>query len=258
MARTFGYTDVPDPLPIFLLEVSATAFVVGLTKANSVIRLAVLPCIAVCAYTIIMTSIQHMRAHWASLLSGTSVGFVLQYIDVALLSKLSFGPDQLGTTSSAQTSLGRTTQRLRFGFSSTLSFRHIGLSTEVKNVPWFSNSPDYIPSRRAFLIRSIASTLICCVILDLSAAQPAPSDSAALFSWDVVPFFARFGQLTSSHLNLRLLSSLVYWINMFCVMQGLTTAISVLAVGFGLSDVETWRPLFDSPLQAYTLRRFWR
>jgi len=171
---------------------------------------------------------------------------------------MSFGPDDSGKSSSAQAFLRRTMQCLRFGILSTLSFRHIGLSTEVKNVPWFSHSPDYVPSRRAFLVRSTAIALICCVILDISAAQSAPSDPAALFNWDLVPLFARSGQLTSSQLNLRLLSSLVYWINMFCVMQGLTTAVSVFAVGFGLSDVEAWRPLFDSPLQAYSLRKFWR
>jgi len=223
MALTSGYTDFPNPLPMFLLEVSTTALVVGLTRANSVIRLAVLPWIAFCAYTIVMTSVQHMRAHWASLFFGTSVGFVLQYIDVALLSRLSSGPDNSGRSSGAQASLRRTMQCLRFGFLSTLSFRHIGLSTEVKNVPWFSHSPAYIPSRRAFLVRSTAIALTCCVIIDVSAAQSAPSDPAALFSWDVVPLFTRSGQLTSSQLYLRLLSSLVYWTNMFCVMQGLTS-----------------------------------
>ena len=43
-----------------------------------------------------------------------------------------------------------------------------------------------------------------------------------------------------------------------CSFQQLAHSIAALLdVRFGFSKVEFWRPLFGSPGEAYTLRRFW-
>ena len=78
------------PLLFFAFQILATTLVVGFATSHSLLRPAILPLIASCAYGITTTSPSWMRLHWASLLSGSSVGFVLQYVELALLSRWSF------------------------------------------------------------------------------------------------------------------------------------------------------------------------
>ena len=256
------------PIPTFILEIQIIILIIGFTSPNSRIRTAALTLVAACAYNIVLTSHKHMRAHWASLLAGTSVGFLLQYIELSLLSKWSF---QSGGPTSQHASLkhertkedrvnqmNRALDRLYFGFSSTFSFRHVDTKWEVKNVPPFSVDPAYTPSRSVFLFRSTATALTCYILLDASSALPTPENNSELFSWEVVPIFRRLGDVTTPQLTLRLGATFLYWVNMYCIMQGVTSTVSVVAVALRLTEVRIWRPLFGSPLEAYTLRRFWR
>ena len=246
------------PVLVFFYEASIISIVVGFTRPHSIVRLAAFPLVIWCPYAIVFSSLQLMRAHWASLLSGTAVGFALQYVHLVLLSQRSFQQDDTPRASNRQESLNRVRTRLRFGFSSTFSFRDINLPTQVKNVPEFSQGPGQIPSRKVFVLQQTIATLICTLVLDISANQPPPPDYAVIFAWDNVPLLTRSRNVTGPKMSLKLVTTLVYWVNMYCVMQLVTSLFAIIAVGLNISYAAQWRSLYGSPLEAYTLRRFWR
>lgn len=246
------------PALVFLYEASITSMVVGFAKPYSIVRLAALPLVIWCPYAIIFSALQLMRAHWASLLSGTAVGFALQYVHLVLLSQRSFEQDDTTKASRGQEYLKQVWNHLKFGLSTTFSFRDINLPTQVKNVPEFSTGSGQVPPRKTFIFQQIFTALICCLILDISAVQPPPPDYVDIFAWDNVPLLTRSPNVTGPKMSLKLVTTLVYWVNMYCVMQLVTSLFAIIAVGLNASHVAQWRPLYDSPLEAYTLRRFWR
>lgn len=268
MALASAVPNLFSPVLIFLLETLITGSVLAFTPPRSIYRLAALSLVAACAYTIVVTSHECMRADWASLLAGTSIGFLLQYIELSLLSKWGFERGGAVSQNSrgndkrfdalASDSTNGALKRLRAGLSRTFSFRNVNTPAEVKNVPQFSARQGYVPSRGAFLLRTAMISSICYLFLDLSSSQPPPKNNAELFSWEKVPLLTRLGDATVQQLTLRLISTLSYWVTMYCIMEGVTTTVAVLAVGLNLSEPQSWRPLFGSPAEAYTLRRFWR
>ena len=252
-------------------------------------RPAALPLVAACVYGIVSTASLHMRSRWASLLGGTSFAFLLQYVDLALLSRWSFedhGPvaetaqnpakrdsdsdeatftiPQKALEKSAATTKQqegkRTTfwERLRFGWSNMFAFRHLDSKYETKNLPPFSTEdPSYIPPRWLFVLRRVFVAVVCYLIIDLSSARPPPKNGAALFDVALVPVFRRLGSLTSNELKIRLLSTAGFWVTLYCVIEGGNAVASAIAVALGLSKVRDWRPTFGSFSEAYTLRNFW-
>ena len=256
------------PVPTFLLEVLIISWVIAFTSPNSIVRPAMLPLVTACSCSILFNTHDYMRSQWASLLTATSIGFVLQYLDLSLLSKWNFqtgGPyakhglkNDAGLHASRGNSSHSHMDRMKFGLSSTFAFRHVDTPWEIKNVPYFPGGRQKIPSWKVFLLRSTAAVFICYIVIDFSSAQPIPPNSEKIFSWEFVPLLSRLGDITTQQLTLRFGCTLIYWANMYCMMQGFTSMVSVLAVGLGLSEVKNWRPLFGSPIEAYSLRRFWR
>lgn len=246
------------PLLVFLYEVSITSVIVGFARPHSIVRLAALPLIIWCPYSVIFSALQHMRVHWASLLSGTAVGFALQYVHLVLLSQRSFQQDDTTKAPYRQGILQTAWNRLKFGFSSTFSFRDINLPTQVKNVPEFSKGLGQVPSRKGFILQQMITAIICGLVLDISAIQSPPPDNADIFAWENVPLLTGSHNMTGPKVILKLVTTLVYWVNMYCVMQFVTSLFAIIAVGLNISYVAQWRPLYGSPLEAYTLRRFWR
>lgn len=246
------------PVLIFLYEASIISLVVGFTRPHSVIRLAALPLVIWCPYAIISSALELMRAHWASLLSGTAVGFALQYVHLVLLSQRSYTQDDTMKASRRQGSLNRVWNRLNFSFSTTFSFRDINLPTQVKNVPEFSKGVGQVPPRKVFIFQQTITAVICALVLDLSASQSPPPNYVDVFAWDNVPLLTMSRNVTGPKTRLKLLTTFAYWVNMYCVMQLVTSSFATIAVGLNISSVSQWRPLYGSPLEAYNLRRFWR
>ena len=283
-----SHYGLPPPY-IFLFELAVSSAVVGFTRPGSIVRPAAVPFVATCVYTIVSTANMHMRPRWASLLGGTSFSFLLQYIDLALLSQWSFEHQWLtleassvspnedprpstsssrtphayrveDTTTSKQCASQNDTfwERLRFGWSSMWAFRHLNSKYEIKNVPPFSiKDPAYTPPRWPFVFRRTLIAAVCYLIVDLLGARPPPKNNAALFDDALVPVFRRLGSITSSQLKLRVLSTAGLWLTLYCLMQGGHALASAIAVTLGLSEVGDWRPIFGSVSGSYTLRDFW-
>ena len=80
--------SIPIPsLTIFAVQILIISSFIGFTSPHSIIRLAALTQVGICTCGIVLISRKYMRAHWASLFAGTSIGFLLQYVELALLSQ---------------------------------------------------------------------------------------------------------------------------------------------------------------------------
>lgn len=246
------------PLLFFGLELGIIAYVVGFSSPSSLIRFAALPAVGLCASGIINTSEQFMRLHWASLLSGCAVGFVLQYIELALLSRWSYDTHARAVLQCSKEEVQQRDdeyERISFGFLSTLSFRNVGTNNEVKNTPSFRE--DTPPTRLAFVIKQILLTAVCVAVIVVSSAQPPPPNRLDLFAQSRVPLFSRIGVVSREELFIRVLSTSIYWTNMWAIMQGVTSLAASVVVSLRLSGTAAWKPLFGSPYAAYSLRGFW-
>lgn len=283
-----GHSSLSPPCT-FLFELVIIAAVVGFTHPGSLARPAALLFVATCVYAIASTAHMHMRPSWALSLGGSSFSLLLRYIDLALLSQWSFehhGPSLEASHASPQKDLGPVTssaktphasqdegtttskqwasqndtfwKRLRFGWSSMWAYRHLNSKYEIKNVPPFSiEDPTYIPPRWPFVFRRTFIAAVDYLLVDLLGARPPPKNNAALFDDALVPVFRRLGNITSSELKLRTLSTAGFWLSVYCALQGAHAVVSAIAVTLGLSEVRDWRPLFGSVSGSYTLRDFW-
>jgi hypothetical protein len=148
--------------------------------------------------------------------------------------------------------------RFCFGFNSVISFRDINTPFEVKNVPHFSEKdPSYIPSRTTFLARSTLRFVACYLVLDIVESQPPPSNAAEIFGLDSIPVFRRLNEVSIEEVCTRTISSLVFWVMVYTVLNVQQAFFAIVAVGSGLTEVKAWRPLMGSLLETYTIRGFW-
>lgn len=262
--------SLPPP-QTFLFQLFISSATVGLTKPTSLIRPVVLPFVTACVYHIVSTVHLHARSRWASIFGATSFAFLLQYIDLAFLSRWNYVDH--GTTSVTAKEPSHENRsvsgerpddfptiwkRFSFGWSSMWAFRHLNTKNETKNVLTFStDDPEYIPTRWHFILKRTLMAVACYVVLDLAGARPPPKNKGSLFNPAIVPVFRRLGSITYGELKLRILSTTSFWVTLYSLLQGGQAAASAIAIGFGLSNVIDWRPAFGSLSDAYTLRNFW-
>ena len=278
------------PAHVLLFELLVSSAAIGFTTQDALVRPAALLLIATCVYGIVSTANLHMRTRWASLIGGTSFSFLLQYVDLAFLSRWNINShgslaqrsnstrrwdfethgtasvkrdmdlDEAVELTSESTAANVVTswERFCFGWSSTWSFRHLSSPYEVKNVKSFSKQdPSYIPTRGQFVVRRSLIAVICYAVLDLLGARPPPRNAASLFDPAHVPILRRLANVTANQLRLRALSSAGFWVTLYVLLQGGHAAASVVAVAFNLSSIKQWRPIFGSLSSIYTLRNFW-
>ncbi|MCJ1422995.1 hypothetical protein MMC29_000876 [Sticta canariensis] len=262
---------------LLVTQVVLIVAVTGFTSPSSIIRLSLLPFMALCSWSIVLTSLKSMhRGPWAAFVGGSSLTFLLQYISTALLSRWSFvtsGPSSGTPPQDLKQDRDRTQEavpemknisetlgaRLKFGFLAATSFRYSGTPYEVRNVPRFSaQDPNFAPSRKEFLRRKAITILICCLALDFLNLGADPESNAINLSPERVPLFTRLSDVTGQELIMRLFVTLGFGAGVYIFQTGIQSIFALVDVGLGLSEVKSWRPLFGSPWDAYTVRRFWR
>lgn len=270
---------ISHPLTLDLLQITTVAFVVAYTSATSIVRPAIFPVILVIPwYSIPTCSYRVYHSMWAGIIGSHSSTYLLQYIEIALLSKWSFescGPGinpqdlrlaraesrnhLLETKNPKDKGQGTVWDRMRFGFSACFDSRMNGRPLEVKGVPPFSSSnPTYIPTRGEFLRRTIVKVSFSYLVLDILTASANPATNATVYSLRLVPFFSRLQEVSIEEVITRILTSTGLWASIYCMMQIMHGTVAILAVASGLSEVRTWRPLYGPLSEAYTIRQFWR
>lgn len=88
------------PLMLLLVQFVTTALVVGFSHPSSILRVGILPLIAICTWIAVSTSRQYMgRSPWAAIAGGYSVTSLLQYISLALFNGRTFEAQTRGKMS---------------------------------------------------------------------------------------------------------------------------------------------------------------
>jgi hypothetical protein len=113
------------------------------------------------------------------------------------------------------------------------------------------------PSKTKFLLHHAIKTIICILVVDLSAQLPPPPNSTELFSARRVHFLDRFSEISSEEIAVRTFGSSLYWCNLYSILQGVFSLSAILTVALGVSDVSSYKPLFGSIRDVKCLRSFW-
>ncbi|TVY44431.1 Acetyltransferase [Lachnellula occidentalis] len=255
-----------NPFVALLLEVITITLILGFVKPSSIIRLAVLPILVGCIYSILTNAKDYMRLPWAGIFSAQATSLILVYIEIGLLGKWSFeagGPSSRlpclnkGTTNGARKE-GTSWERLCFGFNSTISNRDVDKPFEVKNTPYFSaKDHDYVPSRANFLVWTVVRFVACYLVLDLVESQPAAPNAGEMFASSSIPIFRRLGEISIEEVFIRIIVCFVFWVMVYSILTCMYSFIAFFAVGSGFSRVAEWRPIFGPLSEAYTIRGFW-
>ncbi|MCJ1431730.1 hypothetical protein MMC27_001085 [Xylographa pallens] len=225
-----------------------------------------------------------LRSAWAALLSGFSVTYLFQYLDVALLSRWSPESGEPADVTAKQSRSVSTHQvkehdnpvfqtqarhneaighpwksRIVNGASILCSFRFIGTAFEVKNIPRPSNWDyhDRLGTARPLMQLAI-TTVICYITLDFLDFNSDNRMVKTYFSSQNVPFFARAKDISIAELTMRISAMVGSGVGTICVHRGIYSIAAFVSVASGLDKPISWPPLFGSPLDAYSLRRFWR
>jgi hypothetical protein len=265
-----------NPIVLVNFQFLITLLVIAFTSPSSSIRLIALFPMVAASWLIVARCPDYLPSSGAHVVAGFGTTSSIRYIESVLLCKWSFdshGPasfpyitkadyktkksDAIDRTSPK---LGRTAwKRLRFALPVTFFPRRIGTPYETPHIPpFFSRDPQRLPSRAEFLSRTAVTILLSYLILDLCISPAPPENMALNFSPQAVPFLTRLRDISVRDVVIRSLSALTICIIMPCASNLAYCIMAFLAVGLGLTDVSGWRPLFGSPLDAYTIRRFWR
>ena len=272
--------DIPFPYEIhpvlsFLLLILAICLVIGFTSPSSTVRLAVLPVLLGISYDIALKTHHggYVPKPLGAVLSAFSLVFLLQYVEIGLLSKCCFDtngplkPGRLklvvngkanGRQDAPQKAPGTFWRRLKFGLESTTSFRDVGTSHEAKNIPHFSSQdPTYIPSRKRYLIQSILMFFIFYFVLDLGENQPPPPNATELFAAESIPLFRRINHISTEDITIRFFGSIGFWVIMYCLLMVMSLACFTFFVGSGICEVKSCPPWMGPISEAYTIRQLW-
>ena len=277
MASYLFVSPLLHPLTVYVCQVTISALILGFTFPSSLVRFAALPAHVVCVTLLILNSLNSTgRIFWASYFAGGGISCLLHYIETALLSHWSFETNNTSLCSRGFSTTIKTTKdsgspkapilaretvwkRTRFGFRAVFSYRNVGTSQEVKNVPLFSaKDSQYVPSRGQFLIYRMTLFWVCYTILDLVTSGPQQPDINAMsFAASKVPFFGRLGAISMEDLVVRIATTAGLWVSIYCVLQAGSSLYSFIFVAFKIDEPKDWRPAFGSLREAYSLRRFW-
>ncbi|KAK6343838.1 hypothetical protein TWF696_007494 [Orbilia brochopaga] len=141
--------------------------------------------------------------------------------------------------------------------------RGINTPYQIKNVPAFdSKKPDWVPSRRRFLLTNTMWLFALYAVQDLLYSQElSVADEIRFLGVDCENFFIRNpqdGPITSDQLGYRVAITMLVWSLLIPLAVNLQyTFLSLVAVGTGLSEPRNWPPAFGAARDSYTLRLFW-
>ena len=253
------------PWTLLSLETSLLVLIVGFTSPSSPVRRAFLPVFVYLVYAFVVGARSRIsNSFHASFGASDAWLTLLQYVDVALLSKWDFaygGPSPRAPTKKDEKPFrNRDTfwNRLSFGIYGASSYRCSGTTFEVPNLAKFdSKDPSYVPSRGKYLRWAVLRVVAVYFIIDALTSFNDPVAMAPLFTDDKIPLLARLSELTLQDAITRAITGFSFWLVNFLVLMLFFDVPGVFCVATGLSGVEWWRPPFNSILEAYTLRRYW-
>ncbi|KAL9129861.1 MAG: hypothetical protein Q9217_001816 [Psora testacea] len=247
--------------------------VVGFTSTDSLLRPALLPVMFAIPWFSIPKSYEQISwTMWRNLLAAEGVTRLLHYVEIALITKWTYSADgpskpnrnvQYANKTAALAvretkGKARMWDRLRFGLGASLNHRCNGTAVEVKNVPPFSkHDPSYAPSRSEFLRRTAMRASICYLIMDVLTSSGDPANNFQTFALDLVPVFTRLHTVTTEQVVVRTVTSVGTLFSIYCLVNLMRSVVGFFSVLLYFTDVTSWRPMFGSLGEAYSIRGFW-
>ncbi|KAE8152730.1 membrane bound O-acyl transferase family-domain-containing protein [Aspergillus avenaceus] len=142
--------------------------------------------------------------------------------------------------------------RLKWALHVMFSYRGIGTSRQVPNVPSFGLQ---VPSRSQFVGDQIVACIVEYLVLDLlTNLRLAPLEA---FAPERANLFLAPRFWTVPILSLRLIRSFLFWVDRYITVRFIYDFTSIFGVGCGFTDPKDWPPYFGNISEAWTLRRFW-
>lgn len=208
------------------------------------------------------------RVPWTAFLAGHTILGVLQFLELALLRRWTFdkeGRDLLANNTLREKQQERHNaslyEKLYFGYFVALSNRHTGTPfEEAKSLPPFSSSdPNYIPSRKDFLIKRFVIAVLSYIALDLASMGNRSQHvrNATFRPPEHVSLLTRIGDVSWVELGFRFQYTVGYYAFCYCLIQCYTSILACVMVALQVDKVECWRPNFDVFEKSYSLRQFW-
>ncbi|KAI1636382.1 membrane bound O-acyl transferase family-domain-containing protein [Biscogniauxia mediterranea] len=250
--------------------------VLSFARPDSSIRPALIPVLVVLTLHILPKTLDAVSSKvQASFIATNVIGVFLQYIDFGLISKWSFlsydlppadeNPNQAHLNPAVwniklQSYHRGAWRRLQWGLFATTVWRAPATAWEVKGTPRFDPvQPTFIPSRPRFLLDTFKTLVSCWAILDLMSLIPPQSAEARIetFAWNRVPLFSRWTEVSAEEVTTRLLSTFLFWLATYCILQVFYCSVAIIGVSTRLTRVEAWPPLFGPVTECYSVRRFW-
>ena len=258
------------PATLHSIHFALVAFTLGFTFSSSPARWLTFPVLLALALYLLTTDVEQCGcALFALVWRGFPFQYTMQYVEVGLLGRWSFesgGPQgweqALRKKDVKYTRAARPTdgiwERLRFGLLAASSMRCCGMPFEVKHVPAFrSSDPAYVPSKRRFLFQTTVKLVLAYLVLDAAGFLSDPSQRV-YYTSDKVPVFSRLHKIGGEEAAIRVVSTLMYGVTTYAIIELLFAVPALLAVSLGLTDVNYWKPEFGPLAAACTLRGFWK
>lgn len=275
-------TFLLHPLTHNILQALLSIWVLGFTHSTSAIR--PLACLLSCLFPLLLFfppyRVFDQSRPLSALFGGNTLGFFLQFLDAAIISRWSFdaqGPtsakggmphivkrdrDSADVRKSGDRSNQTWFKKLAFGVWIALP-----LGPRLVNTRWqVTGTPEFparrVPSRSELLGKAILRLITCLLIFDLVGTingkdDPTNKTNQELFNWSRVPLFARFSAVSGQEIMVRMGVSFFMWLIGYCVVQAIYSAMEIIALASGLTGVEGWKPLFGGLSDCWSIRQFW-
>ncbi|SMR49108.1 unnamed protein product [Zymoseptoria tritici ST99CH_1E4] len=240
------YLSTLDLALIVVAQHVLIAISVGFTKPGSMLRALSLP-LSVALMLLSESSSKKDDDMLTLLLVATTPVLVLHHLNIVLLRRWDFvsaGP-QPRDAGKKQVRLAvpdTVWNRFAFGLSVAISRRHCGQPFELDNVPHFrKQDPDFVPSRRRFLIERGLLYFSTYIVLDyLGSLKPQNDPGSADTAMEQVA------------IAVMLWAAAVPYLTMIFAFPGWVLVL------LGLSEPKRWRPVFNFEHgMPYSIRRFW-
>lgn len=268
-------TDVAlnNPLEALLVGFALPMVVCIISPPNSLFRWAAIPVISSIMISYLQTAGAYIpNKTLIAMSTGPTTLVLMQSIDHLVLQRLHLMSDGKETAYKPGTDAPvfnnksqRVTLRqrkqldiyaLKWGWDAVFNFRAVGTPRAVKNMPRFSYSnPDYVPSRRIFLLKRGASFVVAFIVLDFLTSQPPPDLN--LFAIEKAGQFSGFAHLNREDLIARFLSTAAFWVSLRLTIALIYNGFSLIPVSLMIQEPEQWPPYFGSVASAYSIRTFW-
>lgn len=259
---------ITHPAFLDIVFILIIAFSNGFTGPYSPARLWIgLPLVTVLTFHLVTTSVERTGSRTQGGAFGSpAIGLWLQFVDTSLIGRwhVEAGgprntPKRKKIIADSYDSSIPIWSRFVFGLQSAVDLRGTNTHYESAGIaPFSSRDPTWVPSKSRFLAKTLFEILAAYGLVVWLGTLPSFAELAdRLGTSHEVDLVGHLSDVTMTELFVRLFFTLKQYAQVACGFYLFQGIIAFPAVALGMNPAG-FRPLFGSPLEAYTIRRFWR